>query len=486
MDITRQIGGFGDNPEALMKAMTAGQISGRETTNLSLTGEPLKLESLERTVKLLEFRKKQIVLLNNFPKKLANSTVEEFVQLESYGEDRGGFYDEGELSDVEDSTYIRRAEFVKYIQVTGEVTVQAQMTKNLLDVYKNEVKNKTMWVMRKMNSALTKADSSIIPQEFNGIYKQHASIGSDFIYSNLEEYYNSNVVIDMRGEPLTQADIVDASDIIYENNGDVDSLFGSPSVISGLAKDYFSQQRIMMQTSNTGFRGGIGTVPKAIDTQWGDVSLMADKFLATDPPLTTADSASSPKAPNAPQAVQSDPVALESDGQSKFTSDDAGDVFYAVAALNKYGRSPLTVLDSTKVTLAEGSSVDLGFTGGGGQTPPTGFEIYRSKPTSATDPSGIQFFPLFKVSKKELDNGYDGGESGVVRDRGRIMPGTEQAFTTAMNEEVLCYKQLAPIFKLDLSVQSMSRRFIIANFGTPQLYAPRKMVKFINIGRYKA
>jgi hypothetical protein len=44
----------------------------------------------------------------------------------------GGFYGEGALSDVQDSTYIRRAEKIKYIQVTGEVTLQAQMVKSML------------------------------------------------------------------------------------------------------------------------------------------------------------------------------------------------------------------------------------------------------------------------------------------------------------------------------------------------------------------
>ena len=244
--------------------MQAGQITGRETADQLLTMEPLKVESLERTIRLLEFRLKDVKLWNSIPKLTAYNTVEEFLQLASYGTQRGGFYREGELSAVEDSKYIRKAEHVKYMQVTGEVTLQAQMVRSFVDAMRKEVENKAMWITRLANTSMTKTDADIIPEEFNGIYKQHASIGTGtgFLYPNFEAYYNSGTVIDMRGRQLRQEQVEDGAIAIDSNFGNIDSLYATTSVISALAKDYFGDQRILMNGS--ALEGTIGVRPKVI------------------------------------------------------------------------------------------------------------------------------------------------------------------------------------------------------------------------------
>ena len=63
-----EFGVAGEDNGELLKAMQAGQITGRETTDASGTYEPLKLESLERTLKSLEFRQKDIKLWNAITK----------------------------------------------------------------------------------------------------------------------------------------------------------------------------------------------------------------------------------------------------------------------------------------------------------------------------------------------------------------------------------------------------------------------------------
>lgn len=485
--------GFNNPNEAqdLIKAMQAGQVTGRDTTNQALGQEPLKAESLETTLKLLEFRMKDIVLWNNMPKLTAYNTVEEYLQLESYGTDRGGFYNEGELSDVEDSTYRRRAQLVKYIQVTGEVTMQAQMVRSYVDAMRKEVENKTMWVTRKVNASLTKADSGVITQEFNGLYAQHESVGSSEgdLYADLNEWQDGDAVIDLRGASLTQDDVEDAAVNIDAAFGGVSHLFAPPTTISGLSKDFFDKQRIMLGAgaSQQGLVGG--GVMKAISTSFGDVALGQDKFMKRDPAKTLSDAATSLKAPNKPSAV--DAVVAAGDTNSKFAAADIGDgaelgaVFYAVSAINRYGESALEA-DTTKVTLAAGSSIDNTITDGGGAVPATGYVIYRSFVTASTDPTAdkVKFYPIFKVSKAQVTAGYDGGGAGDVRDRGRFIPGCEDAFTTEMIPEVLSFKQLAPLSKLDLAVLGMSNRFIAFLFGTPILYTPKKMVRFINVGPY--
>lgn len=475
------LGGEADGAAELLKAMEAGAITGRDTTDLALTAEPLKAESLEKTLKVLEFRTKDIRLLNALPKMVAYNTVEEFLQLKSYGADRGGFYNEGELSDVEDSTYVRRAELIKYIQVTGEVTMQAQMVKtNFVDVYRKEIENKTMWIMRRANTSLTKGDSSVVPQEFNSIYKQHANIGTgnqDFLYASLEDYMTSEVVVDKRGKSLTQSDIETGAVTVDQNYGSPDNLYAPSTIISALMQDYFEDQRIVMPAG--GFSGTIGTVAQNIDTSIGKIALNSDKFMRADAVRTTAGNATSPKAPAAPVAGTVPNVAAGT--LSKYVAGDAGSVYYAVSAINRYGESALTLLDTNASAIIAGSRIDLTFTAGAGANAGTGYVIYRSKVTNAATATGLSFYPVFRISNAELTAGYDGGAAGKVRDNGRFLPGMEQCFLTQMDEEIMSFKQLAPISKLDLAVISMSRRFIAFNFCTPQLYAPKKVVRFINV-----
>jgi hypothetical protein len=485
---------FGGQQEVneLLKAMQAGNITGRDTADQSLTQEPLKVESLEKTLKLLEFRMKDIKLWNAIPKLVAYNTVEEYIQLESYGTDRGGFYGEGELSDVEDSAYRRKAELVKYIQVTGEVTLQAQMVRSYVDAMRKEVENKTMWIIRKVNSALTKADSSLIGKEFNGLYAQHAAIGSDpsDIYASLDAYQDSTVIIDLRGASLTQSVLEDAAVNVDANFGNVDSIFGPPTVMSGLYKDFFQQQRIITGTSAA--TGVIGTVPKAIDTQFGQVAVNQDKFMKKAPSRLLSEIATSPKAPAAPAATTQ--ALTGADAGSRFASGEAhtgalGTVFYAAAAFNEYGESALDVFGdgSTKITLTAGESVSLTMAAGaGGSYAATGYVIYRSKVTASGTSAGVPFYPIFKISAAQLAAGYDGGGAGIVFDRNRFLPDTEEAFVSEMVDDVMSFKQLAPISKLDLAVLAPSNRFISFLWGTPILYTPKKMLRFLNAGPYVA
>lgn len=472
------LGGAQDGAMELLKAMQAGAITGRDTANQTLTMEPLKAESLETTLKVLEYRQKDIKLLNAMPKLTAYNTVEEFLQLQSYGIDRGGFYNEGELSDTEDSQYVRRAEKIKYLQITGEVTMQAQMVRSYVQAMTKEVENKAMWITRKANITMTKGDSDIIPQEWNGLYKQHANIGitDGALYSSIEAYYNSGVVIDLRGKSLKQSHVEDGAVVVDANYGNVSDLFAPTTVISSLSKDYYDKQRILQNGTATQLT--YGTIPKAISTTLGDVNLMSDKFMAQSPGFTIAGKAADPKAPSAPTAGAN--PALAADTLAKFIAGETGACRYAVSALNRFGESGLTLLGAADITVTVGSAIDLTFTATAGSQSTTGFRIYRTLP--GVPYTGI-FYPILTVSTAQLAAGYDGAAALSIRDRGRILPNTETAFITEMVDDVLSFKQLAPISKLDLAVISMSRRFITFMFATPQLYTPRKFVKYVNCAK---
>jgi len=122
--------------------------------------------------------------------------------------------------------------------------------------------------------------------------------------------------------------------------------------------------------------------------------------------------------------------------------------------------------------------VNLSFTPGGGANPETGFVIYRSKKGDLT---GL-VYPIFTISLAERVAGYDGATANLVKDLNRFLPDCDSAFLIENNTDVYSFKQLAPLMKMDLAILSPAYRFMILLYGTPILYAPKKMVRFINIG----
>ena len=140
-----------------------------------------------------------------------------------------------------------------------------------------------------------------------------------------------------------------------------------------------------------------------------------------------------------------------------------------------------------------GQSVDLNFTAADDAA---GFIVYRTKKDDVT---GV-YYPIMRLSKKEVVDGYDGAAAGSVRDKNRTIAGCEEAFLITPNtkedtdyvheeaflidsgEDVWSFKQLAPLMKMDLAVLSPATRFMLLLYGTPILYAPKKMVTFKNIG----
>ena len=95
-----------------------------------------------------------------------------------------------------------------------------------------------------------------------------------------------------------------------------------------------------------------------------------------------------------------------------------------------------------------------------------------------------EFFPLFEVSLDDVTRGYDGGGADIIRDMNRFLPDTDQSMLAQFDNEVVEFAQLAPLMKMDLAVLSPAFRFMVLLYGTPFLYAPKKLVRFINIGKF--
>lgn len=479
----QQNGGFAGQASAeelaqLNKALEAGSMTGRETTDLTTaSGSPLKVESLEKTLKHITFRESDIRLWKDLPKKPAYNTVEEYNQQTSYGANRGGWNREGELPEEEDSVFVRRAQLVKYLGVTKSVTHQMTLVNTAIgSVMERTIKDGTMWILRTLNQGLYFGDEKLIPEQFNGFLAQQARCDA---WSSFDAYMESEHVVDCRGHYLSEDHIETGANSIVENYGLATKLYTAPSVMSDFVKNFYGNKMIMPNT-NALSAGVMGQKVVAFDSQFGQIGLEHDVFFKKLPSKNANSAATSNKAPATPVWDGSEATnVVPSTAHSKFASVDAGNVYYAVSAVNRYGESALAIY-STAVTITAGCAVDLKFANGVGTNAPTAYRIYRTKVGGTT---AGEFYPLFDISVAELTAGYDGAAGGKCRDLNHFLPDCDQAILVQFDNEVVEFAQLAPLMKMDLAILSPAYRFMILLYGTPFLYAPKKMVRYINIGR---
>jgi hypothetical protein len=468
----------------LSKAMQAGHILGSSQGNPSQTNMgALKVESLERSLKLIEFKESDIRFWKRIPKTAAYSTIEEYNQQTSYGNEAGGFVGEGELPEEEDSQYVRKSEKVKFIGVTRSVTDVAQMVKtNVGSIIQKETDSGIMWVLRKANRALFHGDEYMVSHEFNGAYAQH--LNNDR-YVTLSAYHNSEHVIDLRGKALTQFSLENACRVILTNYGHANLLVAPPSVLSDFATRFYANQRTNIGQSGAVNNAEVGQYISQFRSQFGVIDFEYDLFATSGVGKLASAGTVPAKAPATPTAGAAPaPVA---DGEHNFTG-SAGDYFYAVSAVNRYGESAMVQLGAGLITVAANQAVDLTFTATAGPYAASSYKIYRSKTTPTTSYATTLMYPIMTVAatgtgkQGSVASGVDGGAAGKVRDRNRFLPGTEKAFLLQADTEVYEFKQLAPLMKRELSKLGPSSRFMVSLYGTPIFYNPNKMVVFWNIG----
>lgn len=473
-------GGFGassaEELSMLNKALEATANAGRDVDGQSTpgSGAPLKVESLEKTLRVITFKKNDIVIWQDIPKLAAYNTVEEYNLLEDYGTEIGGSLLEGELPNSQDSTYRREHQLVKFYGTTRSVSHPMQLVRTTINnVMQQEIENGTMWILRKINRSLVKANANTIPTEFNGIFAQHEAQ-----FATIGLYFADQTVIDMRAYGLDEDTVEDAMRIIIDNYGDADTLYGPPIVLSNFVKTLYQYKRQMLPVpASTTVGGSISSV----QTQFGEIKLKYDKFMNRTASKLGNASAVGTGAPNAP-TLGVTPIASPADTESNIDAYTAGDYFYMVTAFNRFGESaPLLINPGAIHTVAAGDRVDLQFVDGGGANAATGYRIWRSTEGAAAAATAT-YYHLFDVSVSELAAGYDGAAATKVGDRERIMPNTDQCFILENTQDIWAFKQLAPLMKMDLAVLAPATRFMILLYGTPIIYQPTKVVRIVNIG----
>jgi hypothetical protein len=327
------------------------------------------------------------------------------------------------------------------------------------NVIAQETVNGTAWLLRQLERALFVGDSSLIPEQFDGLLPL-ITAGAPNAALN---------TFDLRGGPLTEDIINDGALVVKTepNYGRATDLYLPDGGFADLAKQFYPAQRFNVPPA--GWQGGmVGMNIQGFYSQFGPIKFNPDLFLQFGPGVGTAvgDAAKRPSALTEDTA----PVAAP-DAASQFIASDAGDYNYQCTAINRYGRSaPLAMTADT--TVAAGDKVTMIVADGA--VTGTAVEVYRSPKDGA---SGTE--RLMTVVAR-------GGATTTIVDLNADLPGTGKAVLIQQNLEFFSVKQLAPFVKIPLATIDTSVRWMQLIYLALTVYSPGKAVIFKNLGRAAA
>lgn len=441
--------------DEINKALTAGG----EVIAGSTGGGALKLESLDMTLKNLTFKyRDHCVVWADAAKSKAESTAEMHNVQKDYGDRQAeAFIPEIGLPNEADPTLERKVSIVKFMGKTAVVSIPSTLVRAMAGgIEAVQMNAATQWLIERSDHAMLYGRSDIMGEAYDGYFKL------------MMDGANADNLVDKRGKPILLDDLEDYGDLIAQNFGIPSLCWLNYSPHKDIAKQMFPKGRY--EASAGGNLEGLGYQLKSFPSNAGEIRFRRSPFIKErfQVPPTTASLNAPPTSTDgsAATAVSSDTVL------SKFGANDAGDYYYKVVARNKFGHSialslgPYTVTAGDKVTISVNN-------GGSGDTQPAYYEVYRSdKDGAATTCKLIGKFA------------WVDGTSDQYIDRNQWLPGTYDAMVVDFDsEQVLDYRQLAPLFRVPLATINTSIRWMLLLFGVPRLFNPNKAVYIRNIGK---
>jgi len=499
--------------DQLLKAVETEYELGSSTSATGL--DPLKLENLSAYMASIVADNETIKLSKSLKRIPCTSNMYEVPRHLTHGTWFGNYGNFGEqlgLGDNQETDHDRALVKIKYQVENREVSIAA----SLINLYGGQGTNKTSGGridgkaynqaleiettsgLQEMaineNKGLWFGNSSVDPRAFDGILELHKykKQGDPTSKHTPEEYSQLKNVFDLRGSKLTYGKLNEVQRAIMSQWGMANSFFGAPSIIDDLSSADLELIRRINQNEPKQLENlTVGQSISAFNSQLGGKIALnwdfhlerhvegtgtgenyGDSWKINDPNQNIRT--------NAPASPGTTSNTAVGDALSKFGATDAGDYFYAVAAVGDYGLSKLVLMNATAVTVAAGQSVDLVFADGAGTYPTRGYVIYRSE-KDAPDATGY-FYPIFEISTSELAAGYDGGAATVVRDRNRTLVHTQDAVMFYNDPRIIHVPELLPLTRIPLARTQLSDKFALAHFYALAMPTPQKIAIIRNVG----
>ena len=450
MDFTKGVQGFGNATQSDVDALNKALEAGHEVNPLNLEGGgAFRVESLENSLKVLTYGDQHIKFWKKIPKQKAFSTVEQYGQLLDYGRQQGAFVGEGVLPDTNDSTYARKAAFVKFLGTTREVTHPMTLVNSAFgNVVARQNQDGILWMLKQLEQSLFWGDSKLGVGGTEGLE-----------FDGINKMIDPENTINLRGNYLEEKHINWGAQMIIQNYGTPTDLFLPFEVMAQFSQEFFPKERVIMPTQS-GYQAGV--VVNKFMTHGGEVEFNPNIFLNKTRPLNN--NASSFKAP----AVGTLTSATGSTGGEL----PNGTYKYKVTFNNVHGESIPTAASSDVVVTTGDGKVTLVVTNPTSTAFPIEYiRVYR------TEANGEEFY---EIGRFAVDSAASGGTTTIV-DKGEVLANTYTAFMGEMSADIIAFKQLAPMMKMELATLGPVIRWMILLYGVPVIYAPKKWMRFTNI-----
>jgi hypothetical protein len=261
---------------------------------------------------------------------------------------------------------------------------------------------------------------------------------------------------DLGGAVLSQDDMEDLAVIALENFGAPSQLHIEPLALSSFVKQFYPQFRSAPGLAQQ----SVGYDVNKMVTSAGNIEFKPNLFLR---PRGRARAVGISNAPVLGAAAVVG--AAGANPSSKTKGLDAGTYQYKVTFVNDHGESSF-IQEAGGVAVTAGQAVTL---------------------TVSNIPAGTKYM---KVYRSEAD-GAVGTEafignykaSGTIVDSGAKAPGLGEAFLLDMSSEVMRFKQLSPLSKINFAIVTTALEFAVVLYGALFVYAPRFNCLFRNAGK---
>lgn len=457
--------------EALNKAITAGYGGAGKPTDLTYGGV-LQAESLESTLKSITFDMKNLKFWPAISVDKAYNLFEQYNRLIGYGSDSSPYIGEGGAPREEDSTYIRDGQRIVFFGTRRKVSHQMTLVRTTVgDIVAQQAKEGTMHLLKNVeremywghahftNAATGSQDGSLsdLPANsiaMNGLLQQLLK-GDDDSQQKSKEFdgYGEvrSIAQDLDGAVLAQDDLEDLTVIALENFGNPSELHIEPLALSSFVKQFYPQFR-----SAPGLSGqSVGYDVNKMITSAGNIEFKPNLFLR---PRGRARAIGISGAPVAPVIAA---VGVATNPVGSLTAGDSFD--YKVTAVNDHGEGSISNVQAAVVQANGSAQFSIGAVAGAKY-----YKVYRKSTGAAT--GSEQFIGNYK-------------SSGDVTDSGAKGAGLGEAFLLDMSSEVMRFKQLSPLSKINFAIVTTALEFAVVLYGALFVYAPRFNCLFKNVGK---
>ena len=426
-------------------------------------GGALRVESLDSSLKVITFTDKHINFWKDIPKSPAYSTVEEYNQLTTYGTQTGGFVSEGELPYATQSDYVRKAALVKFVGTTRSVSHPMTLVRTMVpDVIAQENSNGIMWMLRQIENGLFWGRSK--GKIASGVNTEYVEWdGMDQLVGNTYDLRNTS----FSTTPFTTV-VNDLAQTVVDNFGFPTDIYLPFQVLAKINEEFAgtAAQRVILPTASGNTQVNINI--DGLMTQAGRVNLKPTFFLQkTRVAPAAAALLKSDEMPLASVVVTASADTLPSGG----VAPAAGDYASSFTLRNKYGETISKTCAGGTITLS--GSNTLKFSQVGAFATALSAQFMDVFVTQVNDAAGVKYWVQSFALTEAMDTTY-------LWD-GLRLPNTSTAFIGQNTPDVLTFRQLAPLVKMDLATIAPAYKWMILLYGVPVIFAPLKWTKITNI-----